>query len=73
LAEEETSYDAVANDAFATLAKRMLSLERRTIQETAYLLGDADSGAFRRALQATPGEFCHGVPETRAGHQSGQS
>jgi AraC-like DNA-binding protein len=55
LAAENTSYSAIANDTFATLAKRLLRDERRTLQETAYQMGFANLSSFHRAFKRWTG------------------
>jgi AraC-like DNA-binding protein len=55
LAAEDTSYSAIANDAFAALAKRLLRDERRTLQETAYQMGFTNLSSFHRAFKRWTG------------------
>jgi len=55
LAAEGTSYDVVVTDALASKARRLLSLEQRTIEETAHAMGYADTSAFHRAFKRWTG------------------
>jgi AraC-like DNA-binding protein len=61
LFQEGCSYSAIADDALATLAKRLLSDQERSIQATAYTMGFADPSAFYRAFKrwtgTTPKEY----------------
>jgi AraC-like DNA-binding protein len=55
LAAEGTSYDAVAQAALAQRARTLLTVERRTIRETALALGYSDASAFHRAFKRWTG------------------
>ena len=61
LRKEGSSYTDVVESARAMLAKRLLSDEMRSIQDTAYELGFATPSSFHRAFKrwtgATPSEF----------------
>lgn len=61
LQKEGAAYSDIADGALATLAKRLLSDERRTIQETAYAMGFSAPSAFHKAFKrwtgTTPKEF----------------
>jgi AraC-like DNA-binding protein len=71
LSAEDTSYQAVANEAVAIVAKHMLMSKRYTIQETAYAMGFADSRSFHRAFRrwtgVTPGAYRRAQSENPAG------
>jgi len=55
LCDEGVSYNTIAEDALATLAKQLLSDEARSIQETAYSMGFSDPSAFYRAFKRWTG------------------
>ena len=55
LAAEGTCYEAVATEALITRAHRLLSVEERTIEETAYALGYSEPSAFHRAFKRWTG------------------
>ncbi len=55
LTEEGVSYKAVLEQAFGTVATRMLSDTRRSIQETAHAMGFSDPTAFHRAFKRWTG------------------
>ncbi|HKP56405.1 MAG TPA: AraC family transcriptional regulator [Polyangiales bacterium] len=61
LADEGQSFTAIATQASAVLAKRLLSEEQRTIQEAAFAMGFADASSFHRAFKrwtgSTPRRF----------------
>lgn len=61
LKEEGVSYKAVLDEAFGTVATRMLSDSRQSIQETAHAMGFSDPTAFHRAFKRwtgmTPTEY----------------
>jgi AraC-like DNA-binding protein len=58
---EGMSYSDVVDDALATLAKRLLADEQRTIEQTAYELGFSAPSAFHKAFKrwtgVTPSDF----------------
>jgi AraC-like DNA-binding protein len=55
LEAEGASYNAIAENALATVAKRLLAVEERTIQETAHEMGFSDASAFNRAFKRWTG------------------
>ena len=55
LAAEGTCYEVVATEALITRAHRLLSVEERTIEETAYALGYSEPSAFHRAFKRWTG------------------
>jgi AraC-like DNA-binding protein len=55
LAAEGTSYQAIANEALASVAKHLLRDEQRTIQETAFEMGFSDASTFHRAFKSWTG------------------
>lgn len=61
LVEEGTSYNEVANEALATVAKQLLRNKDLTIQEAAYEMGFAATSTFHRAFKRwtgmTPSSF----------------
>jgi AraC-like DNA-binding protein len=59
IADEGTSYRALVEASAASVAKRMLQRERRTIQETAYLMGFSEVTAFHRAFKRWTGTTPH--------------
>lgn len=64
LAREQTSYTVVANEALAIIAKQLLS-QQRTIQETAYEMGFADTSSFHRAFKQWTGTTPSAYRETQ--------
>lgn len=74
LSAEGRSYSAVAHEARAIVAKHMLRDSRRTIQETAYEMGFADTSTFHRAFKRwtgmTPNEFRDKEEEAKGGQRS---
>ena len=65
LAHEGRTYRALANEASAIIAKRLLVDERCTIQEVASLMGFSDATSFHRAFKrwtgTTPNTFRQGA------------
>jgi AraC-like DNA-binding protein len=61
LAAEGKSYNAVVNEAVASIAKHLVRNKQLTIQEAAYEMGFADTSTFHRAFKRwtgmTPTEF----------------
>jgi AraC-like DNA-binding protein len=61
LAAEGQSYADLVNEALAIVAKHMLRDKQRTIQETAFEMGFADTSSFHRAFKrwtgTTPGAY----------------
>lgn len=61
LADEGLSYTAIANEASAIVAKRLLAEDRQTIQEASFTMGFADVSSFHRAFKrwtgTTPTKF----------------
>jgi AraC-like DNA-binding protein len=61
LREEGKSYGAIVESALATVAKRLISDEQRSIEATAYAMGYSDATAFHRAFKrwtgSTPGAY----------------
>jgi AraC-like DNA-binding protein len=61
---EGESYTDVVDGALSTLAKRLLSDEQRTIEQTAYELGFSAPSAFHKAFKrwtgVTPSDFRRG-------------
>jgi len=55
LTEEGVSYKGVLEEAFGTVATRLLSDSRRSIQETAHTMGFSDPTAFHRAFKRWTG------------------
>ena len=55
LAEEEKSYNEVAEEALAMVAQHFLRDEQRSIQETAYEMGFSDTSTFHRAFKRWTG------------------
>jgi len=55
LRQEGSSYSTIAEQVLATLAKRLLSDEERSIEATAYTMGFADPSAFYRAFKRWTG------------------
>lgn len=55
LATEGRSYNDIENEAFAWSAKQLLRAEERSIQETAYEMGFADTTTFHRAFKRSTG------------------
>ena len=55
LSAEGQTYNAVANDALAIVAKDLVRQPRRTIQETAFEMGFSDASAFNRAFKRWTG------------------
>lgn len=67
LAHEQTSYTVIANEALAVIAKQLLS-QQRTIQETAYEMGFADTSSFHRAFKQWTGTTPSAYRETQLVH-----
>ena len=69
LADEATTYNALAREALVALAKQFLENEQRTLQETAYALGFSDTSAFHRAFKhwtgTTPSSYRQAHLENR--------
>jgi AraC-like DNA-binding protein len=67
LADEGQSYAAIANEALTIVAKHLLRDRQRTIQETAYEMGFADTSSFHRAFKrwtgTTPGAYLEALRE----------
>jgi AraC-like DNA-binding protein len=61
-AEGET-FNAVANEAAAIIAKQLLEDKQRTIQEAAYEMGFADASGFHRAFKRWTGQTPRGYLE----------
>jgi AraC-like DNA-binding protein len=61
LSEEGQSYTSLAHEASTIVARRMLAVERRTIQETAFAMGFSEVSSFHRAFKrwtgTTPTKF----------------
>ena len=61
LVDEGQSYTAIASEASASVAKRLLADEHRTIQEAAFAMGFCDATSFHRAFKRwtgmTPSQF----------------
>jgi AraC-like DNA-binding protein len=61
LVDEGQSYTAIANEASANVAKRLLADEHLTIQEAASAMGFCDATSFHRAFKrwtgTTPTKF----------------
>ena len=61
LAQEGRSYTAIVNEASAIVAKRLLTEERRTIQEVSFAMGFSSVSSFHRAFKrwtgTTPTQF----------------
>jgi AraC-like DNA-binding protein len=55
LASEGKSYKAIEKDALASVAKRLLHEEQRTIQDTASAMGFANTTTFHRAFKCWTG------------------
>lgn len=55
LAAEGASFDAVLNEALAAKARHLLTVEKRTVQQTADDLGYSDRTAFHRAFKRWTG------------------
>jgi AraC-like DNA-binding protein len=55
LAAEGTSYGVVVNEALASRARRLLSVEQRTIEEAAHAMGYSERSAFHRAFKRWTG------------------
>jgi AraC-like DNA-binding protein len=55
LTEEGVSYKAVLEESLGTVATRLLSDSRRSIQETAHAMGFSDPTAFHRAFKRWTG------------------
>jgi AraC-like DNA-binding protein len=55
LREEDRSYASLVGEACAELAKRLLSDERHTIQETAHAMGFSNVSSFHRAFRRWTG------------------
>jgi AraC-like DNA-binding protein len=59
LAAEGKTYNAVANDALAIVAKNLLREKQRTIQEAAYEMGFSDTSTFHHAFKRWTGMTPH--------------
>ncbi len=71
LADEGKTFDDVANDAFATVARRLLDDPRRTIQETAFEMGFSDASTFHRAFKRWTGTTPSAYRSTKTGAARG--
>jgi AraC-like DNA-binding protein len=55
LDSENVSFNAIVNDAASVIAKKLLELEGKSIQETAFEMGFSDAAAFHRAFKRWTG------------------
>jgi AraC-like DNA-binding protein len=62
LSEEDQSYTSLAHEASMMVARRMLAVERRSIQETAFALGFSEVSSFHR-VQALDRHDADQVPQ----------
>lgn len=80
LEEEGETFNAVANEAAAIIAKQLLEDKHKSIQEAAFEMGFADASGFHRAFKrwtgVTPRNFLegkhkaeHDLPPTAAGQR----
>jgi AraC-like DNA-binding protein len=65
LAAEGKTYNAVANDALAIMAKNLLQEKQRTIQEAAYEMGFSDTSTFHHAFKRWTGMTPHAFQAQR--------